>query len=97
MGRKLTDFKDKKINKKDFYNNKNQFKIKDIDFNKILIFEAESYGKNNAKKYIIGYRDDVIRPIRIFLPQLIGYAKCFDDNKTMFFLADGREFFKRIY
>ena len=35
-----------------------------------------------------GYNDDVIRPIRIFLPKMNGYAKCFDDNKTMSFLAD---------
>ena len=45
----MIDFKDKKINKKDFYNNKKQFKIKGIDINKILISETESYGKNNAK------------------------------------------------
>ena len=94
MGRKVIDFKDKKINKRNFYNNKKQFKIKDIDINKILTSEAESYGKNNAKKYIIGYRDDAIRPIRIFLRQMIGYVKCFDDNKTMSFLADDKEFLK---
>ena len=44
------------------------------------------------KKYIIGYSDDAIRPIRIFLPQMIGYVKCFDDNKTMSFLADDTSF-----
>ena len=88
MGGKVIDFKDKKINKKDFYNNKKQFKIKDIDINKILISKPESYGNKNAKKYIIGYSDDVIRPIRIFLPQMNGYVKCFDDSKTMSFLAD---------
>ena len=68
MGGKVIDFKHKKINKKDFYNNKKQFKIKDIDINKILISEPESHGKKNAKKYIIGYSDDVIRPLRILLP-----------------------------
>ena len=88
MAGKVIDFKDKKINKRDFYNNKKQFKIKDIDTKKILVSERESYGIKNAKKYIIGYSDDVIRPIRIFLPQMIGYVKCFDDNKTMSFLAD---------
>ena len=66
MGGKVIDFKDKKINKKDFYNNKKQFKIKDIDINKILVSKLESYGKKNAKKYIIGYNDDAIRPIHIF-------------------------------
>ena len=88
MTGKVIDFKDKKINKKDFYNNKKQFKIKDIDINKILISKPESYGDKNAKKYIIGYNDDVIRPTSIFRPQMNGYVKCFDDNKTMSFLAD---------
>ena len=45
----MIDFGDKKINKKDFYNNKKQFKIKDIDINKILISKLESYGNKNAK------------------------------------------------
>ena len=88
MGGKVIDFGDKQINKKDFYNDKKQFKIKDIDINKILVSEPESYGNKNAKKYIIGYSNDVIRPIRIFLLQMNGYVKCFDDNKTMSFLAD---------
>ena len=92
MGGKAIDFKDKKINKKDFYNNKKQFKIKDIDINKILVSEPESCGNKNAKKYIIGYSDDVIRSICIFLPQMIGYVKCLDDNKTMSFLADDMSF-----
>ena len=94
MGGKVIDFGDKKINKKDFYNNKKQFKIKDIDINKIIISEPVSYGKKNAKKYIIGYSDDVIRPLRILLPQMIGYVKYFDDNKTMSFLADDKELLK---
>ena len=53
MGGKVINFGDKKIDKKDFCNNKKQFKIKDIDINKILISEPESYGKKHAKKYII--------------------------------------------
>ena len=38
----------------------------------------------NSLKYFIGYNDDdVIRPICINLPQMIGYVKNFDSNKTM--------------
>ena len=88
MGGKVIDFRDKQINKKNFYINKKQFKIKGIYINKILVSEPESYGNKNVKKDIIGYSDDVIRPIRIFLSQMNGYVKCFDDNKTMPFLAD---------
>ena len=94
MGRKAINFGDKRINKKDFYNNKKQFKIKDIDINKILISKPGSYGKKNAKKYIVGYSDDVIRPLRILLPQMIGYVKYFDDSKTMSFLTNDKELLK---
>ena len=49
----FTNFGDKKINKKDFYNNKKQFNIKDIDTNKILISKPESYDKNNVKNTLL--------------------------------------------
>ena len=47
MSEKTINFGDKKINKKEFYNSKNHFNIKDIDTNKILISKPESYDKNN--------------------------------------------------
>ena len=93
-GGKEIDFKDKKIYKKDFYKNKKLFRINYIDINKILFSEPESYGKKNAKKYIIGYSDDVIRPLWIMLPQMISFVNCFDNNKTMSFLADDEELLK---
>ena len=53
MIEKKINFGDKKINKKDFYNNKKQFNIKDIDTDKILISKPESYGKNNMKNTLL--------------------------------------------
>ena len=43
--------------------------------------------KKSSFKYFIGCNDDddVIRPLCIKLPQMIGYVKCFDSNKTMSF------------
>ena len=96
MSGNVINFQDKKINKKDFYNNEKEFKIKDIDLNKILISEPESYGNNNAKKYIIGYNDNTIRPLHISLPKMNGYIKYFKHNKkTMSFLANNENFFKK--
>ena len=44
----------------------------------------ESYGTKYSLKYFIGYNDDnVIIPLCIKLPQMIGYVKNFDSNKTM--------------
>ena len=86
MSGKSVNFGDKKINKRDFYKNKKLFKIEDIDINKILVSKKESYGTKNSLKYFIRYNDDdTVRPLFIKLPQMIGYVKQFDSNKTMSF------------
>ena len=91
MSGKSIHFEDKKINKSNFYKNKKLFNIYDLDVNKILVSKKESYGTKNSLKYFIGYDDDddddddddVIRQLCIKLPQMIGYVKHFDSNKTM--------------
>ena len=96
MSEKTINFGVKKINKKDFYNNKKQFNIKDIDINKILISKPESYDKNNMRKYIIGYNDNTISSLQLFLPKLTGYLNIFKDGiRTMSFLSDNNEFLER--
>ena len=86
MSGKSINFEDKKINKSSFYKNKKLFNIHDLDVNKILVSKKESYGTKNSLKHFIGYNDDdVIRPLCIKLPQMIGYVKNFHSNKTMSF------------
>ena len=93
MSAKSINFDDKKINKSNFYKNKNLFNIYDLDVNKIFVSKKELYGAKNSLKYFIGYNDDddiynddyVIRPICIKLPQTIGYVGHLDSNKIMFF------------
>ena len=76
MSGKSTNIDDKKINKNNFYKNKKLFNIHDLDVNKILVSKKESYGKKNSLQYFIGYNDDdVIRPLCIKLPQMVGYVK----------------------
>ena len=105
MSKKTINFGDKEINKKDFYNNKKQFNIKGIDTNKISISKPVSYGKSNMKKYIIGYNDNTIIPLQLFLPKMTGYLNIFeDDTRKMSFFTDNNEFleikkniYKKIY
>ena len=53
--------------------------------------QKESNGTKNSLKYFIGYNDnDVIRPLRIKLPQMIRYVKNFYSNKTMSFKVDDK-------
>ena len=47
-------------------------------------------------KYFIGYNnDDVIRPLCMKLPQMIGYVKCFDSNKTISFQVSDNKLLKK--
>ena len=95
MNGKSINFEDKKINKSNFYKNKKLFKIQDLDVNKILLSQKESYGTKNSLKYFIGYNDDVIRPLCIKLPQIIGYVKHFDSNMAMYFKVDDNKLLKK--
>ena len=86
MSGKSINFDDKKINKSNLFKNKNLFSLNDIDVNKILVSKKESYATKNSLKYFIGYNNgDVIRPLYIILPHMIGYVKHFDSNKIMIF------------
>ena len=83
MSGKNRIFGDKNINKSNFYKNKKLFNIYEIDVDKILISKKEPYGRKSSFKCFLGYNDDddVIRPLCIKLPQMIGYVKHFDSNK----------------
>ena len=96
MNGKSINFEDKKINKSVSYKSKKLFNIHDINVNKILVSKEESYGTKKSLKYFIGYNDDdVIRPLCIKLPQMIGYVKNFDSNKTMSFRVDDNKLLKK--
>ena len=98
MSRKSINFDDKKINKSSFYMNKKLFSLNDIDVNKVLVSNKESYGAKNSLKYFIGYNDgDVIRPLSlcILLSQMIGYVKHFDSDKTMSFKVSDNKLLKK--
>ena len=76
----------KRLLKAAFIRTKKLFSLIDIDVNKILVSNKESYGTKNSLKCFIGYNDgDSIRPLCILLSQMIGYVKHFDSNKTMSF------------
>ena len=58
----------------------------DVDVNKILVFKNEPYGTKKALKCVFGYNNnDVIRPLRLRLPQITGCAKKFNENAKMSF------------
>ena len=68
-------FDDKNIKKNIFYRSRIVFNLNDIDINRIVISKEVVYGTKNSLKYFIRYfdEDDVIRPLLLKLPQMIGY------------------------
>ena len=84
------------------FNNK-KINLRQIDVNKVLVSKKKKQKKNketyvakNSLKYFIGYNDDdVIRPLYIKFPQMIGYGKCFDSNKTMSVKASDNKLLKK--
>ena len=51
--------------------------------------------KNHLNSLFLYNDDDVITPLFIKLPQMIGNVKHFDDNKTMFFKASDNKLLKK--
>ena len=52
--------------------------------------------KKGTFKHFIAYEDhDHIGPLCIKLPQMIGYIKCFDNNKTRPFKIAGYDLLKK--
>ena len=82
MSEKSIKFGGKAGNKGHLYDNIKPFEINNIDLSKILISLKRLYSKEyNSYKYFIGYNDnDVIRPLFIDLPQMVGYVKHFKSD-----------------
>ena len=96
MSGKSINFDDKIIIKSNFYKNKKLLGIDNIDVNKTVIPKQESYGKKGSSKYFIGYdNNDDFRSLYIKLPQMTGYAKYFDSNKTMSFIVIDKKLIKK--
>ena len=96
MSGKSINFDDKNINKSSFYKNQKLFSLNDIDVKKILVSKRESHGTKSSSKYFDGYNDgDVIRPLCIILPQMIGHVKHFDSNKRMSFKVSDNKLLKK--
>ena len=95
MSGKNINFDDKKIRKSTFYKNRKINNIEEIDANDILVSKKEPYGTKNLFKYFIGYNDnDIIRPLRVKLPQMNEYVRKFDKNVTISFRLTDKQLSK---
>ena len=95
MTGKTINLNNKKINKCNFSRTKRLFKIDNIDVDKILISKKSFMVKKLFKCLIAYEHHDHIALLCIRLPQMIGYVKCFDSNKTTSFRIGDYNLFKK--
>ena len=86
MENKIVKFDDAETEEYEFHKFKSPISISDIDVNKIVVSNKFPFGKQESK-YFIGYKDSQkVRPLSIFLPQMIIYKLNFDENRRICFL-----------
>ena len=88
---KLT-FRDKEVDKKEFYSSKKAILLDSVDLSKIVVSSRWKLN-DTTYKYFCGYlNNDVIKPLCVILPQMNGYIKYFDNGgKNMSFVTDDKE------
>ena len=91
MSEKTLKSQDVIVNKNAFHaaNSKQPIALSLVDIDKIVVSDKYDHSDNGSKCFI-GYLDDddddnIVRPLRILLPQIIGYINYFDDGKKYVF------------
>ena len=95
MSGKNIIFDDKNIRKRDFHKSKKLFNIDDIDANKVLVSKKNHMGQISKLNISLDIMTMKNRPLCVKLPQMIGYVKCFDNNKAMLFKAIDNKLLKK--
>ena len=96
MSPKTIKFRDKEINRKEFYSSKQAIPLDSVDLDKIVV--SNKWKISDATyKYLCGYlNNDVIQPLCVILPEMNGNIKYFDyGGKNMSFVRDDEEVYKK--
>ena len=96
MSLKKIKFRDKEVDKKEFYSSKQAISLDSADSDKIVVSSKWKINETTYK-YLCGYlNNDVIQPLSVILPQMNGYIKYFDNGgKTMTFVTDNEKVYKK--
>ena len=87
MNKAIIKFDNIKIEKQKFHKHKIPISIKNIDINKIVVYDKVSFGKK-VFRYFIGCKDPKrIRPSCMLLPKMSAYRRDFDETKYISFLT----------
>ena len=93
---KIIKFREKEINRKEFYSSKPAIPLDSVDLDKIVVSNKWKIN-DTTYKYLCGYlNNDVVQPLCVTLPQMNGYIKYSDDGgKNMSFVTDDEEVYEK--
>ena len=74
MSKKILKFDNAEVNKKKFHTSKQPIALDLVNADQILISDKLKLS-HTGFKYFIDYKDDIIRPLCIILPQTSGFIK----------------------
>ena len=96
MSSQMIKFRDKEIDKQKFYSSKEAILLDSVDLSKIVVSSRWKLN-DTTYEYFCGYlNNDVIKPLRVILPQMSGYIKYFDNNgKNMSFVTDDKKVYEK--
>ena len=68
------------VDKKGFYSSKHTVLLGEVELDKIVVSNKSKINDMTCK-YYVGYNNgDIIRPLCVIMPQMIGYIKYFDNG-----------------
>ena len=78
MSEKTLKFDNIRVNKKEFHKSKQPIDLMSVDVDQIFVSDKFKHSDEGIK-YFIGYQDDeIVKPLRIVLPQMSGCIKYFE-------------------
>ena len=92
----MSRFGKAKVGKEELYGAKEPINIWDGNVDNILISNLTE--RKNNSKYLIGYLDEVIRPLVFIFPKMSGYVKTFKEknNKLSLHIADEKKAIRKV-
>ena len=80
MNEKTLKFNNIRLNKKEFRKSKQPIDLRLVTVDQIVISDKFKHS-DDGFKYFIGYQEgEIVRPLCIILPQMIGYIKYFENS-----------------
>ena len=87
MSEKTLKFDNIRVNKKEFHKSKQPIDLDLVNVDQIVVSDKFKHS-DDGFKYFIGYKEgEIVKPLCIILPQMIGYIKYFENGGNMSFMV----------